>query len=591
MPIDDNDLRQTSTARAIDVGIITIIPKEVEAHFRVFGVDPKKPLNLIRPLDYWETVIPSQHNNRDLRVVVSFLSGPAGNTESGIATAYFLRDWHTRLMCLSGICAGLQGKVSIGDVVVPGKIHDVCIRVIHDGQQLPRDDVLHRDILIDRMLKLRPPSSESLTSELRRLFGDRLAQIESVARHKGLGSTDFASGFKFRDGSLVSGNNLLRDSGYLTDVSHNKDEKCQGGEMEAAGFVRACEMESVPWVIVRGVADFGDNRKDDSFQELAAYSAAEALRLLLSGSIDFDHFPTRILGPAHDELLGGNIAAELQQAYKNKHWEQVALIGSFLSRPLWLSGRYDLRKHLGSMIEDAAAKANMPRERARALIDDLGWTSFALHDEESAIKYITDGVALARRLRRHYLVAKGERHLASIGRRNGQYRKAMLHLKAARSASSRITNVASKQEMESALGVSEAKVLIAQGRFGSAFKMLVKGKREYEKNNDPGRAVKLYQLLGSVCEAQENVEDAVQYYTAGYDAAERLGRKDELLSNARSLGLLYARAGKKSSAADWLTKAIRHASALNLVEEIDSLRQASKRLDEEDRTAQHSQSS
>ena len=227
------------TDRCIDAGIITIIPKEVEALFRVFGIDPKESANITRPLDYWQATIPSHQNHRDVRVVITFLSGTAGNTESGITTAFFLRDWHPRIMCLAGIAAGTLTKAKIGDVVIPDKIHDVCVRVITEAGALPRDDLRHRDTLIDRMLKIRGLNREQLNKEVAALLGPELIQIEKSARDKGLSASEFNLPLEVLDGSLVSGNNLLRDSGYLADMNETKDEKCRGGEMEGAGFARA----------------------------------------------------------------------------------------------------------------------------------------------------------------------------------------------------------------------------------------------------------------------------------------------------------------------------------------------------------------
>lgn len=557
--------------RRIDVGIVTIIPSEVQAIFSVFGIDLKKYAHIDHPLDYWEASLFSHYNNRDIRVVVTFLSGTAGNTDSGITTALFLRDWFPRIMCLSGIAAGVEGKVRIGDVVLPDKIHDLCVTVRLGKKELPRDDLRHREVLIDRMLKLNVPSTDHLNAELKLRTPNR-DDLITVARSKGLEEIHFNANVQIHDGSLVSGNRLLRDSGYLADIRHTKDEKCRCGEMEAAGFTRACEIESVPWLVVRGVSDFGDDRKDDTFQKFAAESAALCLHHILSTGIDFDQLPYQIPGSAGDAVLGSNIASELMEAYKAERWEQTVLIGSFLSRPLWLSGRYELRAHLGAIIEDAAAKSNKKGPRAAALIDDLGWTSFALNDEPSAIKYITDGLNLAKDVQDYYLIAKGHRHLASISRRKGDFAEAQRQLERAKKACGKIKNPVGQEEMATALLASEAKLLMSTTAYKEAEELLLLAKKHYESNNDIGRSVKIYVLLGDLAKERGRIEDAEKFYQYGYDASVNLGRKDETFNNSKGLAALYLSTQQYDRAGEWLRKAAAHAQALNMLEESRKLR-------------------
>jgi len=74
--------------RWVDVGVVTTIASEVEAIFEVFGIDQDKDTNIAQPLDYWEASVFSPLHNRDLRVVLTLLSGTAGNPDSGITAAF-----------------------------------------------------------------------------------------------------------------------------------------------------------------------------------------------------------------------------------------------------------------------------------------------------------------------------------------------------------------------------------------------------------------------------------------------------------------------------------------------------------------------
>lgn len=65
--------------------------------------------------------------------------------------------------------------------------------------------------------------------------------------------------------------------------------------MEAAGFGTACNQREtpVPWFIVRGVSDFGDDFKDDLFHSWAAHAAASYLYLLIRDGIIMNLFSAR----------------------------------------------------------------------------------------------------------------------------------------------------------------------------------------------------------------------------------------------------------------------------------------------------------
>jgi nucleoside phosphorylase len=86
-----------------------------------------------------------------------------------------------------------------------------------------------------------------------------------------------ASVVETRIGTIASGEKLLRDPSKLHTLRSGMHGKTEVGEMEAAGLVEACRRGSVPWLVIRGISDFGDELKDDRFHELAARAAAATL--------------------------------------------------------------------------------------------------------------------------------------------------------------------------------------------------------------------------------------------------------------------------------------------------------------------------
>ena len=62
-----------------------------------------------------------------------------------------------------------------------------------------------------------------------------------------------------------------------------------------------------------------------------------------------------------DRQLTDTLTADLQAAYREEKWEEVLKIGSVLSRPLWVTGKYRLRVEIGKLVEAAAAYSHHHR--------------------------------------------------------------------------------------------------------------------------------------------------------------------------------------------------------------------------------------
>lgn len=104
---------------------------------------------------------------------------------------------------------------------------------------------------------------------LRVQINDKSAALRVGSKHKKLKSRTQPD---IHYGTIASGNTLLKDTtvrdGLLTWLKQiNIDPICF--EMEAAGI-----MGSFPSLVIRGICDYGDERKNDNWQKYAAATAA-----------------------------------------------------------------------------------------------------------------------------------------------------------------------------------------------------------------------------------------------------------------------------------------------------------------------------
>lgn len=517
----------------IDVGIITIIPTEIESLFKIMNISEQNVVKINSPFLYYKSKVYSNLCKKDISLVISFINGEAGNAEAAICTTHFLQNWHPKIMCMVGISAGIEGKVKIGDVVIPSKIIDRTKKVYKEGRYIPRTENYNRTRVIEQMLKRHKIMARDFLLECNKYMFEDIEKATLMAKVNGLSDKVYSQELTFVDGSIVTEDSLIKDNKYFTPIIENVDEKCRGAEMEAVGFVKACrtEKEDFPWLIFRGISDMGDIKKSDDYQVLAAKSASVALKLYLENVINFDELNHNLHNEEWKDSHDFNIYLQLEESFKHQRWLEVCNIATVLSRYLWISGQLDLRIKLGNMVEKAAFEIKNFELRSKVLIDDLGWTTYCLGDTSSAKCYIEDGIRLAREVSSYYTIAKGHRHLASIARQRGELFETEEKLSEATKYATMIENSDEKKEMLNGLLVSEGKLFYEKKDYVNSIEKFTEALQAYKDVSDMNREVKVYVLLGNAYRKNMMHDEAVKFYRDGLERAYNIGRYDEISKN------------------------------------------------------------
>jgi nucleoside phosphorylase len=255
----------------IDVVIITAIPDiELLTMLRAFNVDPKRENELSDGGRYWFSNLSSNKMKKNLKVVITCIGSP-GNLTSSSVTTRFIQNFHPKLLILSGIAAGIKQKLNLLDIVVSDKVIGYESGRLTPAGLRPRHNVecppyqIQQDI---RFFNNNINNAEFLD------FFNRL-QSKLTAEQRPHGVTKFNP--KVFVGTIVSGEKLIAD-GSLQKLRSKYDEKILAGEMEGIGFATAAKMnESTPWIIIRGISDFGDPRsKDGKYKDEYHFSAANS---------------------------------------------------------------------------------------------------------------------------------------------------------------------------------------------------------------------------------------------------------------------------------------------------------------------------
>jgi len=99
--------------------------------------------------------------------------------------------------------------------------------------------------------------------------------------------------FSIETGPIASGNAVVKDETTWETLKAWGPRSVIGIEMEAASIGEVARRADIEWIVIKGVMDHGNSRKDDRYKSFAARASAETLRLFL-----MTHFEMAIEGNA-----------------------------------------------------------------------------------------------------------------------------------------------------------------------------------------------------------------------------------------------------------------------------------------------------
>lgn len=252
---------------SVDYLIVTIKEEELAAALAAFGAEGAPRQYLVRGLEV------HLFESRGIRYGL-VLVGVAGNLSTAAMIGSLIPVVSFRGAVLVGMAAGRRDKgIGLGDVIISEAVLDYEFqRLTSKGAMLmPKayhpihEGSFRRAETIETVI---PGWSASIQSELEAIrFG--LADGETIPEN-------FRPTPKL--GVILAGGRLFEDLSQLKALASALHDRAKAAEMEGAGLAAACQEWGIPWLIVRGVADFGQKRRPKTYQFAAAYCAAAYVR-------------------------------------------------------------------------------------------------------------------------------------------------------------------------------------------------------------------------------------------------------------------------------------------------------------------------
>ena len=251
-----------------DVLVLTALDVELAAVKQALGIAiDAEHESTQNGLHIWKAPV-TKRGGKTASCVVACFAG-AGNVDAASVTSMLLGELKPANVMMLGIAAGMREKCKLGEVVFAERV------VAYDGAAIVAGGEVEQR-----------PEITRLNMRVRQDVASYLSDRESVVTrltesYKALGIVfpenvevgSVAEGVLPKTATVASGEKLLRDPEKFLAMRefHGKTEVA---EMEGAGLFAACANFGKPVLMVRGISDFGDSKKDNRFHLLAAKAAA-----------------------------------------------------------------------------------------------------------------------------------------------------------------------------------------------------------------------------------------------------------------------------------------------------------------------------
>jgi nucleoside phosphorylase len=232
--------------------------------------------------------------------VVARLVGGMGISEAQLAADRALTKWKPNAIINIGIAASLHDDLKLGDVLIADQVdgYDANLKAVPNEEGSwnlqHRGIVFHGEHSLLQYVKQFKFTHRNLYDSWR--ADSRDIQDELIPQDKAIVLKDakiLDDSPNLQTGHLASGS-IVGTAGEFANFLKQRDATLRALEMEAGGMARAAVKRThpVPWLVIRGISDLGDERKtqfdstgDGGLRKLAMLNATNLMLTLLKSGL------------------------------------------------------------------------------------------------------------------------------------------------------------------------------------------------------------------------------------------------------------------------------------------------------------------
>lgn len=214
-------------------------------------------------------------NKVERNAIATYCQG-MGMPISAAISMKIIHKFNPKLLIMTGIAAGVEGKVNLGDVIIPNQIWDWGSGKLTDSENgtthLFDPEVMSVDV--------------ELINEVKEISSRGLYADEIKKNHQG---NTPSNALAIHVGPIASGASVLADSSTIELIKEQK-RSVVGVEMEAYGVLVAskfCGKNPTMALIIKSVCDFANAHKNDTWQKYAAYTSTMTAKKIIENHINF----------------------------------------------------------------------------------------------------------------------------------------------------------------------------------------------------------------------------------------------------------------------------------------------------------------
>jgi len=260
-------LKSIEEERHYDVGVLCALPEEFEQMKLAFGNQWNSVPNVGLPYQLYATQMRTELGHT-IKVIACCNNVP-GMQAAAITASFMLSRFDLGTLFMTGFCAGFKKKdksdVNLGDIFIADSEYDYGSgklikkengqEVMPEPRQLPFSyDILGKlnDFITEQV------AASKVFAELKRV-GLLVEGMEVPAIHVGPGAC---------------GSYVVSDETFMEQLVKDDNRNLKGLDMEGYGLYLAGHMLNKTCVLIKGIADFGGEDKDDKYHKVCSYASA-----------------------------------------------------------------------------------------------------------------------------------------------------------------------------------------------------------------------------------------------------------------------------------------------------------------------------
>lgn len=207
-------------------------------------------------------------DDKKIRIVIT-QSTHMGMVPAATLTTRLIYNFVPRYIVMTGIAAGIKGKVNMGDAVVAEYVWDYGA----GKEAVEGEEAIHRNT-IEQI-----PLDTSISNLVRRLLSDTSGLAEIRKQFMG---TKPAYELRLHMGAVATGAAVIANPEKVRGIQ-NQIRNVIAIEMEIFGVYYAARWAVAPqpkYLAIKSICDFADEKKDDNFHGYASYTSAKIFEKL-----------------------------------------------------------------------------------------------------------------------------------------------------------------------------------------------------------------------------------------------------------------------------------------------------------------------